>query len=174
MTGWRPPGCHSRDQRRVNADWAHRGSTTWRAERSIPATQNLVKKGGVVLTVLLLIVRKIAFPINRVHAANQFARTAVHALIGVDVHHSGPLVDAVGGALLHARLVHHIHASATDHVSHRHQATQPLSAIAPAEGPSRKGPNTQVTAASDAGRLVYANQQSVFCCSLRDFTGHRY
>src|SRR5208283_1652238 len=126
---------HHGDQRRVDSDWAHRGGATWRAERSISARQGLVEKGGVVLTVLLLVVGKIAFPVNRPNAAIRFARTAVHALIGVDVHRSDPLINAVGGALLHARLVHYIHTCATDHVGHEHQATQPLSAIAPAEGP---------------------------------------
>src|SRR5262245_26613540 len=61
-----------RHQRRVDANRADRGGTTRRAERRIPAGQDVVEEGGVVRNVLSLVVGNVAFPVDRPYPANQF------------------------------------------------------------------------------------------------------
>jgi len=66
----------------------------------------------------MLIRWQIRFVVNRIHSANGFARTAIHALVGVDVKRPSPFIDAVDGALLNAGFVHNVCARCADHISH--------------------------------------------------------
>jgi len=66
----------------------------------------------------MLIQWQIRFVVNRIQAAKGFARTAIHALFGVDVERTSAFIDAVHGALLRAGFVHHVCARSADYVSH--------------------------------------------------------
>ena len=63
------------------------------------------------------------------HGAHRLTRTAVDALVGLDVEHAVALVDAVDGALLDAGLVLQVHTGKGDDVGHRNlhdvSGTQP-------------------------------------------------
>src|SRR5215470_18020240 len=56
---------------------------------------------------------------DRLHRTHRLARAAVDALVGVDVQHVLPLVDAVDRTDLHTRLVLDVDARLSDHVRHR-------------------------------------------------------
>jgi hypothetical protein len=66
----------------------------------------------------VLIRWQIRFIVNRIHTANGFARTAIHALVGVDVKRPSPFIDAVDGALMNAGFVLSVCARCADHVGH--------------------------------------------------------
>ena len=70
---------------------------------------------GVVLRPLL---GEVVFVIDRLNRADGFARSAIHALIGVDVEHPVTLVNAVHGALVNARAVFHIDTRKCDYIGH--------------------------------------------------------
>src|SRR5712664_3855673 len=55
---------------------------------------------------------------DRLHGAYRLARAAVDALVGMDVEHVLPFVDAVDRAYLDARLVLHVDARLGDDVRH--------------------------------------------------------
>src|SRR5689334_11101856 len=55
---------------------------------------------------------------DRLDRADRLARTAVHALVRVDVEHPVALVDAVDGALVDAGLVEQVDAGQRDDVGH--------------------------------------------------------
>ena len=55
---------------------------------------------------------------DRRHRARRLARTAVHALVRLDVEHPRTLVDAVDRTLVYARTVLHVDAGLCDRVGH--------------------------------------------------------
>src|SRR5690606_39056045 len=68
--------------------------------------------------VVLPLGRGVVLVEDRLDGADRLARPAVHAFVGVDVEGTLPLVDAVDGAFLDARLVLHVDAGLCDHVGH--------------------------------------------------------
>jgi hypothetical protein len=112
------PRREGRNQRGVYTDSAEFGSTARRSERMISTRQNFTEERGVVGEVLLLVVGQIGFVVDRPNLANQLAGTAIHALIGVDIHGPGALVDAIHWALLDTRLVDYVHTRSADHIGH--------------------------------------------------------
>jgi hypothetical protein len=80
--------------------------------------QSLTEERGVVGEVLVLIHWQIRFVVDRIHTANGFAPTAIHALLGVDVKRPSSFINAVDGALSDAGFVHHVCARCADHISH--------------------------------------------------------
>src|SRR5690606_11300261 len=75
------------------------------------------------LDVRLVVVRplfgQVVFVVDGLDGADRLARTAVDALVGVDVEHAVALVDAVDGALVDTGAVFDIHAGKGDDVGHR-------------------------------------------------------
>jgi hypothetical protein len=110
---------HCSHQRCVDAERTYFGGATRGAQRAVSAWEGLAEKGSVVVQVLQLVVGQISLPVDRLDTANRLASAAVHAFIGIDVHRSRALIDAVDWAFLNTRLVHHIYASGADHVGHR-------------------------------------------------------
>src|SRR5690606_21023228 len=60
----------------------------------------------------------VVFVVNGFDGAHRFTRTAVDALVGVDVQHPVTLVDAVNGTLVDARTVFHIDTGKSYDVRH--------------------------------------------------------
>ena len=85
--------------------------------RAAGATE-VVEELDVGLVVVLPLLRHVVLVVDGFHRADRLARTAVDALVGVDVEHPLALVDAVHGAFLDARLVKHINAGLRDDVGH--------------------------------------------------------
>src|SRR3954451_4462326 len=98
------------DHRVVLVDHAHLGRATGRAE-----VVEEVDVGGVVVLPLL---RGVVLVEDRLDGAHRLAGSAVHALVGVDVEHPLPLVDAVDGALVDAGPVLQVDAGLRDDVGH--------------------------------------------------------
>src|SRR4051812_45872592 len=107
-----------RDERGVDADLADLPRAAGRAERGVPAGQDLGEERPVVGDERLPLLGHPAVLADRLHRAHRLAGAAVDALLGVDVALAVPLVDAVDGALVHAGLVVDVDAGAGDHVGH--------------------------------------------------------
>src|SRR3954453_14309426 len=103
-------GGQSGHQGVVLVDLADLGGTTGRAE--------IVEELDVGLVVVLPLVRGVVLVEDRLDRADRLARTAVDALVGVDVEHPGALVDAVDRALLDAGAVENIDTRLGDDVGH--------------------------------------------------------
>src|SRR5699024_3410034 len=86
------------------------GGTARRAE--------LIEELDVGHGVALPLVGDIVFVEDGLDRADGLTRTAVHALVGLDVEHPGALVDTVDRTFLHTGAVEHIHAWFSDHVRH--------------------------------------------------------
>jgi hypothetical protein len=78
----------------------------------------LRKNAAFVGEVPVLIRWQIRFVVDRIHTANGFAHTAIHALLGVDVKRPSSFTNAVNGALSNAGFVLHVGARRADHISH--------------------------------------------------------
>src|SRR5271157_3910926 len=76
-----------------------------------------------------LALRQIVARVNRVDRTDAEAEPAVDALVGLDIHHPGALVDALDRTDLLAGAVLHVDAGRGDHVSH--DETPAASAPAP-------------------------------------------
>src|SRR6478735_2502502 len=85
-------GRQSLHERRVVVDLAKLRRTTGRAQ--------VVEEVGVRADISVPLVRRVVLVEDRLDRANRLARTAIHALVGVDVQHPAALVDAVDRALL--------------------------------------------------------------------------
>src|SRR6476619_314265 len=85
-----------------------------RSQRLVAAGQHVGEEPPVVLDVLLVAVGHPPVLADRLDRAHRLARTAVDALLGVDVELALPLVDAVDGTLLDAGPVHRVDARARD------------------------------------------------------------
>src|SRR4051812_25863953 len=99
-----------RDERVVLVDLADLGGAPGRAE--------VVEELDVGLVVVLPLVGRVVLVEDRLNRADRLTRTAVDALVGVDVEHPRALVDAVDGALLDAGAVENIDARLGDDVGH--------------------------------------------------------
>jgi hypothetical protein len=97
--------------------------------------QGLAEECGVVGEVLLLVLWQIRFVIDRIHSANRFARTAIHALGWIDVKGTSAFVDAVDGTFLHTRLVCDVYTRAADYVGHDRSVSAAVSSRLRQEGP---------------------------------------
>ncbi len=87
----------ARDKRGIHTDPSQRGSAARRAQRSVAPRKHFGEEGGVVSEESLLILWQIGLEVDRIHPADERARTTVHALVGVDVHRPFAFVDAVDG-----------------------------------------------------------------------------
>jgi hypothetical protein len=94
----------------VSRNSTNLGSTTWGT--------NLGEKVNVRLVVLTPLAGKVVFVIDRFYRANWLARTAVNALIRVDVKHAVALIDTVHRAFVNAGFVLYIDARKGDYVCH--------------------------------------------------------
>src|SRR6218665_1038573 len=103
-----------RDHGVVVCDHAGLGRAARRAD--------LVEELDVGLVVVLPLLGQIVLVVDRLDRTHRLARTAVHALIGVDVQRTLTLVDAVNGALVDAGTILHIDARQRDDVGHRMSA----------------------------------------------------
>src|SRR5690348_7944098 len=99
-----------RDQRVVLADLAGLG----RAARTAEVGEEL----HVGVVEVLPLVRDVVLVVDGLHRAHRLARTAVDALVGVDVEHPVALVDAVHRTLVDAGLVEDVDARLGDDVGH--------------------------------------------------------
>ena len=106
----RPPG----DDRMVHVARPHLGRSARRAD----AADVVVEPLGVDRGELLPLGRHVVLVEDRRHRADGLARPAVDTLVGVDVEHPRPLVDAVDRALVDARLVLDVDARLADRVGH--------------------------------------------------------
>src|SRR6185295_2980675 len=70
----------------------------------------VVEELDVRLVVVLPLLRDVVLVEDRLDGADRFARTAVDALVGMDVEHPLALVDAVDGALVDAGAVEDVDA----------------------------------------------------------------
>src|SRR5205085_10453215 len=86
------------------------------ARRSDPAFGG--EPFGVDRRELLPSIRHVVFVEDRLDGTNGLARSAVHALVGVDVEHPRSLVDAVHRALFDAGLVLDVDTGLGDHICH--------------------------------------------------------
>src|SRR5690606_12678328 len=102
--------------------------------------------------------RQVAFEVDRVDLAQETARAALHALLGVDVHGPVALVDAVDGAFLHASLVLDVNARTGDHVGHGRKPICNSPYQTRVEGPARRGLKSPIPGTEDvlAAQGVYA------------------
>src|SRR5690606_14483271 len=98
------------DDRVVLVDHAYLGGAAGRA--------HIVEELDVGLVVVLPLVRKVVFVVDRLDGAHRLARTAVDALVGVDVERAVAFVDAVHGAFVDAGPVLDIHTGQRDDVRH--------------------------------------------------------
>src|SRR6476469_2517020 len=90
------------DPLRIRGRLAHLGRAARRAE--------LIEEVGVGLRVFLPLVGDVVLVVDGFHGAHRLTGTAVHDLVGVDVEHPVPFVDAVDRALFDARLVEQVDA----------------------------------------------------------------
>ncbi len=75
-----------------------------------PGRADVVEELDVGLVVVLPLVGQVVLVVDRLDGADRLARTAVDALVGVDVERALTLVDAVDGAFVDAGAVLDIHA----------------------------------------------------------------
>jgi hypothetical protein len=92
----------------IASDWANLCSSTWGA--------NLIEEVNIYLVVVAPLTRNIVLVVNGLDWANWLTRTAVNALIRMDVEHAVTLVDAVNGALVNTCLVFDVNAWKGDYV----------------------------------------------------------
>ncbi len=78
----------------------------------------VVEELDVGLVVVGPLVGHVVFVVDRLDGADRLARTAVDALVGVDVEHPVALVDAVDGTFVDAGAVFDIDARKGDDVRH--------------------------------------------------------
>src|SRR5689334_14427885 len=86
--------------------------------RRAPGAAEVVEELDVRLVVVGPLLGDVVLVVDRLHRADRLARTAVDALVGVDVQRPLALVDAVDGTFLDAGLVLEVHARLGDHVRH--------------------------------------------------------
>jgi hypothetical protein len=95
--------------------WSLWMTPTFAAPPGEPTSSKNSTFGGVILGPLL---RHVIFVVDRLDRAYRLARTAVDALVGVNVEHAVALVDAVDGTFVDARSVFDVHTREGDDVSH--------------------------------------------------------
>jgi len=87
----------------------------------------LLEEIGVDLNIFLPLLRNFILRKDRIHRTFRLAETAVDALIGMDIEHPLPLIDAVYRTDFHACLILHINARFANDI--RHLADNPLLGI---------------------------------------------
>jgi hypothetical protein len=91
-------------------NWTNFGSSSWGS--------NLGEKVNVCLVVLTPLTREIIFVVDGLNWTNRLTRTAVNALIRVDVKHAVAFIYAVDGTLIDAGLVFNVDARKGNYISH--------------------------------------------------------
>ena len=126
-------GCHRFGLRTRRADCGGRlsaGSTS-RVDladlRRAAGRAQLVEEVHVRLRVGRPLLGDVVLVVDRLDRAHRLARSAVDALVRVDVEHPAALVDAVHRALFDARLVEQVDAGLGDHVRHGWSSTRAFS-----------------------------------------------
>src|ERR1700741_3202796 len=94
----------------IRRDLAHRGGAAGRPDPD--------EEVGVGLDVRLELLGDVFREVDRVDRAGRLTGAAVHTLLGVDVEHPLPFVDAVDRTLLDARLVEQVDAGLDYHIGH--------------------------------------------------------
>src|SRR5690606_7563585 len=87
--------------------------------RGATGRAQVVEEVHVRVVVLLPLLRGVVLVEDGLHGADRLTRTAVDALVGVDVEHPLALVDAVDGTLVDARAVLDVDTRLGDDVGHR-------------------------------------------------------